>query len=141
MVNIIYAMNMESQNGLVWFGLEGALKIILFHPLLWPGTLSTVPSYSKPCPTCSWTLQGSRGSHSFSGHLCQGLSTLTVKDFFLISDLNLLSFSVNAFHCLLVVQYIRFCIKLYRETCKLAHCTVVLFVDFLAYVTSLKCPF
>ena len=44
------------------------------------------------------------GHHSFSGQLCQHLTTLWGKDFFLISYLNLLSFSLKAFPLVLLLS-------------------------------------
>ncbi|NWV73290.1 KSR2 Kinase, partial [Dasyornis broadbenti] len=43
-------------------GLEGSLKLIPFHPAM-PGTPSTVPGCSKPCPAWPWTLPGIQGLH------------------------------------------------------------------------------
>lgn len=40
------------------FELERSLKNILFHPLPWAGPPSTPPVFSKPHPSCPWTLQG-----------------------------------------------------------------------------------
>lgn len=43
-----------------WFKLDGTLKLIIFHPLLWVGTPSIRPSCSKPYPTRFWTFSRMR---------------------------------------------------------------------------------
>jgi len=73
----------------------GTLKLIWFQPPcheqgpLPPaqGAQSSIQRGLEPC-------QGG-GSHSFSGQLGQGLTTLMVKNFFLISNLNLPSVSLQ----------------------------------------------
>jgi len=63
--------------------------------LPWAGTPATRPGCSKPHPTWPQTSLTSREGESATslGILVQCLTTLTVKNFFLISDLNLPSFS------------------------------------------------
>ena len=59
-------------------------------------TFSTRPGCSELHPACLEPCQGG-GSHSFSDNLCQCLTTLMVKNIFLISNLNLPSFSLQLF--------------------------------------------
>ena len=59
-------------------------------PLPWAGTPPTRPGCSKPHPGWPWTF--TEMGHSVSlGSLFQCLSTLKLKNFFLMSNLNLLS--------------------------------------------------
>lgn len=86
---------------MVWFGgkhLTGHLAPVL---ATWAGTPSTKPVCSKPCLTQPWTLPGMRHT-AFLGHLCYFLTTLTVNNFFLLSNLNLFSFSLSPFPLVLV---------------------------------------
>ena len=76
-----------------WFGLEGILQIILFQrPPPWAGTPSTSPG----CPVQPGLehFQGGAAAASL-GNLGQCLTTLMVKNFFVISGLNLPSFSLK----------------------------------------------
>ena len=80
-----------------WLGFEVNLKDHLVPTSLpWAGTPSTRPSCSKPHPAWPWTLLG-------TGHLqllwatCSSVSPppFILKNFFLISGLNLPSFSLK----------------------------------------------
>ena len=53
-----------------------------------------------PHPTWSWAPPG-MGPYSFSGQLCQRLTSLWVKNFPLTSNLNLSSFIIKLFHFVL----------------------------------------
>lgn len=70
----------ESWNG---FGWEGS-----------SGTSSTRSCWFKSYPAWPWTLQKWR-NHSFPEKICQCLTTLTLRNFFLISDLHSSSFSLE----------------------------------------------
>ena len=60
-----------------WFGLDGTLKITQFQPPPpWAGTPSARPGCSKPRPP---PFQGVAATASL-GNLCQGLTTLRVKN-------------------------------------------------------------
>ncbi|XP_053799712.1 protein DENND6B isoform X2 [Vidua chalybeata] len=66
-----------------WFGWEGTPEPLQCHPCHGRDT-SHCPRLLQPqCPAWPVTFQGSRGSPSCSGHLCQGLPTLPGKSFFL----------------------------------------------------------
>lgn len=80
-----------------WFGLEGTLKLTQHHPCHVQGHLP-LPQAPSPVQPGPGHRQGSRGSHSRSGHLRQGLPTLSQKNFFLISNVNLPSFSPITAH-------------------------------------------
>ena len=83
------APRISSNRIIEWLGLEGTSKIILFHaPLPGAGTPSTSPGCSKIRPTWPWARGGGAATASL-GNLGQGLTTLRVKNFFLISNLNL----------------------------------------------------
>jgi len=62
-------------------------------PLLRARAPSTSPGCSTPCPNSNPAREGA--ATASLGSLGQGLPTLTVKDFFLTSNLNLLSFSLK----------------------------------------------
>ena len=80
---------------MVWVGRD--FKDYFIPILPWAGTYSTRPGCSKPHPTWPWTLPGRGAVTASLGNLCQCLTTLMVKNFFLISHLNLPSFSLELF--------------------------------------------
>jgi len=88
---------------MVW--LEGTSKPIQFQPPC-PWLAGLPPSSSGcpgPRPTYPWMPQG-WSNHSFSGQLCQDLTALWVKNFFLISNRNLPSFSLKPLFLVLPVS-------------------------------------
>ena len=88
----------------VWFWLEGILKTIQFQPLPWAGT----PLPSSGCPGSHpwlWVPPG-MGHPQFSGKQCQGLTTLWVKNFLLISNLNLPSSSLKLLPLVIALQFL-----------------------------------
>lgn len=79
-----------------WFGLGGTLALpgpLPHDHRLWPFTR---PHCSKPHPMQPWTINFRDGleSPASPGNLFQYLTTLTMNNFFLISRLNVLSFSL-----------------------------------------------
>ena len=64
-------------------------------PLPLAGTSSTRPGCSELHPTLNTSREGA--ATASLGNLCQCFTTLTVKNFFLISNLNLPSFSLKLF--------------------------------------------
>jgi len=54
-------------------------------PLPWAGTPATRPGYSKSHPDWPWTLPGRGQPQPSLGNLFQCLTTLTLKNLFLIS--------------------------------------------------------
>lgn len=75
-----------------WFGPEGTVEISWFQPLPWPGPPSTTPDCSQPQHIQGW------GFHNF----CEkpvpvSLTTLIVKNLFLIPNLNPSYFTSESF--------------------------------------------
>jgi len=78
-----------------WFGLEGTLLIIQFqHSCHRQGHLPLDQVAQSPVQPALNTAREGAATASL-GNLCQGLTTLIVKNFFLISNLNLPSFSLK----------------------------------------------
>jgi len=76
--------------------LEGNLKPSHFQPLLWAGCQPPDQAAQGPVPPGLECLQ-IWGTHSFFGWHCQDLTALRMKNFLLISNLNLPSFRVKPF--------------------------------------------
>ena len=88
--------SIESQNHrMVRVGRDHIGHLVPIPPL-WAVTPSNGPGCSKPHPTWPWTLSRSGASTTSLGNLFQCLTTLRVKTFFLMSNLNLPSFSLNS---------------------------------------------
>lgn len=81
-IDFFWLENTFNRRIIEWFGLYGTF---------------TRPGCSKPSPTYSWWSPRYRATTTSPGNLCQGLSTFTVKNFFLIFNLDLPSFSLNLF--------------------------------------------
>jgi len=87
----------KSHRIIEWFGQEGTLKIIWFQsPCHERGHLPPDQVAQSSIQPRLEHCQGG-GSHRFSGQPGQCLTTLTVKNFFLLSNLNLPSFSLQPF--------------------------------------------
>jgi len=97
-----------------WFGLEGTLKIIQFQPpchgqghlLLEQVAQSPVQPGLEP-----WPPPREGAATASQGNLCQGLTTLRVKNFLLIANSNLPSYSLKTW----------FVIMLCIAVCHLSH--------------------
>jgi len=74
-------------------------------PLLWAWLPTIRSDCPGPHPTWPWMPPG-MGHHSFSGQLWQSLTALQVKNFFLTSNLNFLSFSLNPLPLVLTGQHV-----------------------------------
>ena len=88
---------------MVWVGRD--LKDHLVPtPLPWAGTPSTRPGCSKSHPAWPWTLPGRGQPQLRWDNLFQCLTSLIVKNFFLISSLNLPSFTLKTLPLVLSLQ-------------------------------------
>ena len=92
------AQNHGTQNG---FGWKGPYSPPSSNPLPWAGLPPTSSGCPGSHPTRPWAPPG-MGHHSFSGQLCQGLTSLWVKNFLLTCDLNFPSFSLEPFPIVLL---------------------------------------
>lgn len=83
---------------MVWSGRD-LNDYLVSAPLPWEGTLSTRPDYSEPLEYCNLALNISRSGTSIAslGNLHQYFTTLKVKNFFVKSNLNLISFILKPF--------------------------------------------
>jgi len=88
---------LQSHRLIECFGLEGTLKITQSKPpamgrdIFHQTKVLRAPS-NLALGTADW-----RAATALLGNLCQGLTTFRVKNFFLISNLNLPSFSLEPF--------------------------------------------
>lgn len=71
-----------------WRELKETWRSSHSNPLPWPGTTSTRPGCAGPHPIWPWTLPGKRHLQLLLETL-QCLTTITIKNFFLIFHLNL----------------------------------------------------
>ena len=69
----------------------------------WAETPSIRPCFSKPHPTRIGALNTSREAASTTSHLFQSLTTLIAKNFFLISNVSLLSLGLKPLPLVLLV--------------------------------------
>jgi len=74
-----------------WFGLEGTLQIIYFHPYALGRDCFPQPRVLRAPSNLALSTAREGPSTASLGSLGQGLTTLKVKSFFLMSNLNLLS--------------------------------------------------
>jgi len=82
----------ESWNGLGWKGLERIIQSQ--HPSTLGHIFYQPRLLRAPSNLALNTARNGAGTASL-GNMCQGLTTLTVKSFFCLSNLNLLSFSLK----------------------------------------------
>lgn len=87
----------ESQNG---FGEKGIKDNLVPAHLPWAETSSTKPGCPEPCPAWPWALPGKGHPQLLLRNVFQSPMTPTRKNFFITSNLNLLSFSLNLFYLL-----------------------------------------
>ena len=86
----------ESYRIIAWFGLEGALKIILFHPAISRDIFPQPRVLRAPSSLASSPTREGAATAS-PGNLGQGFTTLMGKNFFPIFNLNLPSVSLEPF--------------------------------------------
>jgi len=79
-----------------WFVLEGTLWIILFQPRAMGTDPFHQPRLLKAPSNLALDTAREGAATASLGNLCQGLTTLRVKNFFLIARLNLTLFQLEA---------------------------------------------
>ena len=90
-----------------WLGLEGTSKDHLVQPLVKSRDIFTWIRLLRAPSDLAWNGSRDGASPTSLGNLGQGFTTLTVKNFFLISSLNLPSFSLKPFPLALSLQALR----------------------------------
>ena len=78
-----------------WFGLGGTLKLIWFQPPAMSRDIFHQSMLLRAPSNLAMSTAREGAATASLGNLGQGLTTLTGKDFFLISNLNLPSFNLK----------------------------------------------
>jgi len=108
--HLICTFNITSQNGLGW---EGPYRLSRSNPAAMSRDIFHQPRLLRAPSSLALNTAREGASTASLGNLCQGLTTLMVKNFLLISNLNLPSFSLQPFP-LVLPKYVHFFLREYK---------------------------